>query len=270
MLLLSTSDDYRAHISCVTEAERYEKRTPAKNNGKISPQQQWMDLIQNSVSGAPDSIRSYMTSMARLDNVPRKEKQFRNFTANSLNLRGNRNGAAIVDDIWKYLQQLREKQQKEKEELAATSTSPKATKVCESIASKMAESKDSTKGEDSMQECSSRKRACNHIDDNAKLVATREVTSLCSGANTEHTNKVNDIAKSKLKKKDVKKAMKKALKGAKNNTLSKKELRKAVSHHLGMPNSSHTELKELIKGSLNSSKRQSFLVNGSLITLKVN
>jgi hypothetical protein len=52
--------------------------------------------------------------MAGLDNIPRKEKQFRNFTANSLNLRG-KNGDAVVGEIWKVLNVERERRQAEKE-----------------------------------------------------------------------------------------------------------------------------------------------------------
>lgn len=63
---------------------------------------------------APGPLKGHMRTMAGLDNIPRKEKQFRNFTANSLNLRG-KNGDTIVGEIWNVLKQERERRQAEKE-----------------------------------------------------------------------------------------------------------------------------------------------------------
>ena len=97
----------------MTEVERYEKRAP-KKNGKVPPQQLWMDLIADAIDTAPAHLKHHLRDMASLDNVPRKEKPFRNFTSNSLNLRG-KNGDATVSEIWSYLKEIREKQQQRKE-----------------------------------------------------------------------------------------------------------------------------------------------------------
>ena len=56
-----------------------------------------------------------MDQLATLDNVPRKEKQFRNFTVNSLRLRGP-NAEKIKDEIWKHLSKVREDEKQKKEE----------------------------------------------------------------------------------------------------------------------------------------------------------
>lgn len=58
-----------------------------------------------------------MDQLAMLENVPRKEKQFRNFTVNSLRLKGP-NGEKVKGDIWALLVKVRddEKQKKEEEE----------------------------------------------------------------------------------------------------------------------------------------------------------
>lgn len=88
--------------------ERYEKRAP-KKNGKVPPQQLWMELIADSIPMAPTLLQSYIRTMSTLDNVPRKEKPFYNFTANSLNLK-NKHGSGIVSEIWKYLSDCRRNQ----------------------------------------------------------------------------------------------------------------------------------------------------------------
>jgi hypothetical protein len=97
----------------MTEAERYEKSLyrPSKKQQKRNPQEQWMDLIERSVENSPADLKSYMAHLASLGNVPRKEKQFRNFTANSLNLRGKQSDT--VNQIWKFLTQTRERERLE-------------------------------------------------------------------------------------------------------------------------------------------------------------
>ena len=54
-----------------------------------------------------------MEELSSLDNVPRKEKAFRNFASNSLRLRGN-HGSNIVDTIWAHLCKVRQESQEEK------------------------------------------------------------------------------------------------------------------------------------------------------------
>lgn len=94
----------------MTEAERYEKTLYRPNNKKgkkRNPQEEWMDLIQRAGgNAAPDHLKQFLTNLAMLDNVPRKEKQFRNFTSNSLNhLRGR---GDIVGEVYKYLSNMRQ------------------------------------------------------------------------------------------------------------------------------------------------------------------
>jgi len=107
-------DDYRSHTSCISEAERYEKKLakPKKRN----PQEDWMLLIENCASHAPSHLRHYISTMSSLDNIPRKEKQFVNFASNSLQLRGS--NKKIVDEIWNFLKQEREKCIAEKQKQA--------------------------------------------------------------------------------------------------------------------------------------------------------
>jgi len=105
-------DDYRMHTSCITESEKYEGQFgKKKNKHKRNPQDEWMDIVTTCGTSAslPSSMHGYFATMGLLDNIPRKEKQFRNFTANSLKLRGHQ--TAIVDEIWTILNTEREKRQ---------------------------------------------------------------------------------------------------------------------------------------------------------------
>lgn len=107
-------DDFRSHTSCVSEAERYEKTVYKgnKKSAKINPQEAWMDLIAEASESAPPALQSYMRRLSELDNVPRKEKPFRNWAANSLNLRGQQ--TLIAGNLWTFLSELREKDQLER------------------------------------------------------------------------------------------------------------------------------------------------------------
>ena len=78
-----------------------------------------MELIRDSIASAPGPLKHYLETMAGLDNVPRKEKQFRNFTTNSLNLSNNKGGENIVSGIWNHLKGLREKQLAERAQAQA-------------------------------------------------------------------------------------------------------------------------------------------------------
>lgn len=92
--------------------ERYEKRDPAKRKAaKQTPQEAWMELLSGSIEGAPTHLRSHLSEISARDNVPRKEKQFRNFVANSMRI-----SKSTMDQIWNYLKQLKDKQQAAKEE----------------------------------------------------------------------------------------------------------------------------------------------------------
>ena len=82
---------------------------------KMSAQEAWTLLIADGVGTAPPAIRPNLERLAMLDNVPRKEKQFRNFAANSLSMRRSE-AEEMAGEIWKHLSQLREEQKKANED----------------------------------------------------------------------------------------------------------------------------------------------------------
>jgi hypothetical protein len=74
----------------------------------MTPQETWTDIINESMKDCPPTIASFIRNLSSCENVPRKEKAFRNFAANSLKLRGP-NGDAVITSIWKHLNFTRDK-----------------------------------------------------------------------------------------------------------------------------------------------------------------
>jgi hypothetical protein len=211
---------------------------------KVTPQQAWMDLITSSVDSAPPNLRDFMQALTHLDNVPRKEKQFRNFASNSLNLRGNKNGDSIVGEIWGLLKRLRDEQVKAKAEVAAKVLAKK------NIAkAKAAENKESSESDsdDSSNDGEKQKEAAN--------TKTKAPVSV-----SETSETTTDV-------KSVKKAMKSVLKKSKDHSLTVKHLRKAVGLRLGV--SQKDTLKKFVTKNLESSSKQKFVLKGKIVTLQI-
>ena len=74
-----------------------------------------MEIIhESSLSNCPSGVASYLQNLSSYDNVPRKERAFRNFASNSLKLRGS-NGEAIITSIWNHLSFVRQERLKAQE-----------------------------------------------------------------------------------------------------------------------------------------------------------
>ncbi len=236
--VIYTSDDYRGHTSCISEAERYEKsiyKGPKKNdisNRKLTPQETWMSIISESLKSCPPSLTSYIETITSFENVPRKEKPFRNFASNSLKLYGH-DGEAIITSLWKHFSAVRQKQTEKKEE-----------------------SKKS-------QSCEENNKKSHSVDEEEK--------------NSQKSLSVNDEGKNSSKslgksgsipdKKAVSKAIKKALKTAPKHELEFKKLRKMVKADESFQSNSmgKVEWKKIIKESIMSKK--SLKLDGKMVTL---
>jgi cell growth-regulating nucleolar protein len=102
-------DTYRAHTSCVSEAQRYEGklyRAP-KDKKKKNPQEVWNEIIETAVEEvvkAPPHLQSFVNNLGSYGNVPRNQKKFTNFAKNSLNVRNDK----TIDELWGYLSTLQE------------------------------------------------------------------------------------------------------------------------------------------------------------------
>ena len=92
-----------------------------------------MEIINEALISSPPALISHLESLSTYDNVPRKEKAFRNFASNSLRLRGG-NSASIVESIWNHLNSIRQAKIKAKEE--AQEDTKKDNVICISIPTK--------------------------------------------------------------------------------------------------------------------------------------
>ena len=99
-------NDYDMHISCVSEAEKYEKSLYKGKKVKLNPQDAWMQLISlaaSKSSSAPTDVKPYLERLSEQSNVPRNKKKFCNFIKNSMSLRNDK----LIDKIWSHLESVR-------------------------------------------------------------------------------------------------------------------------------------------------------------------
>lgn len=223
-----SSDDYRAHVSCVSEAERYEKTVYKgnKKNSKKNPQEAWKDLITEASDYAPPALQAYMQRLAELDNVPRKEKPFRNWAANSLSLRGKQ--TTIVESLWKFLSELRAKDQASRN---------------------MADNDEKRGNVGSL--------VVNQIDDVSKTEREKIETTSAPGV-CDSTD---------LSSKSIRKTLKKVLKKAPNRSMKIKALRTAIEVQLGIKKTMRKKLKALFSQEIQV-ETEKIVVDGKVVTLK--
>jgi hypothetical protein len=216
----------------MTEVERYETKGKANKNTKVSPQQQWMDLLASSVDSCPAHLKHHFQTMASLDNVPRKEKQFRNFAQNSLHLH-SRDSENILTEIWKYLMAVKEQQRDDKQ----------ATKDKQLTANVV-----------------NKQSPIHEIAEEVSQAKPDDITT------TNQAPEQRSNSSDNLTSETVKKAMKCVLKDAKDNVLPIKKLRKTLRKNLGISKSGKDQLKHLVKANLTASK---FIVKDKTVRLQV-
>jgi len=232
-------DDYRAHTSCITEAERYEKtvyKGPRKNetNRKLTPQERWMAIIREALDTAPASLKPYFEQIVDLDNVPRKEKQFRNFASNSLRVHG-RDGDSILTSIWKHIDGVKQevvlRKAKEDKELKAKTL----IEASQEVKSKEEDNREGNNPDSDSDETT---------DGNSKEVNSKKSTSVDS-------------------QKLVKKSMVKTLKKHPNRQIKMKELRKILLKNSAFDKS--TMKKTILQVLTDNPKKM--VLDGKIITL---
>jgi hypothetical protein len=195
-----------------------------------------MVLIADSVEKAPVRLQSHLSAMVSFANVPRNAKAFRNFTANSLNLRGKQ-GDAVVTDLWDFLQKVRNEHKKETNTETTCVGSNQKAGPSQQPAPSSSERTSSETNNTAVPESSQSK-----IDDKAKQ----------NSATT----------KPEVDKKTVRKAMKRMLK--KHKSLTVKVLRKEVRVKLGYV--SKSQIKDLVRAELGD--KDLFTVEGKTIRLR--
>jgi hypothetical protein len=218
----------------LTEVERYETKGKGKgSNKKKSPQEMWMDILAEAGPEAPAHLRHYMSDVSTRDNVPRKEKQFKNFVANSMKIPKH-----TVQEIWDFL-----KQRKEEEQQRQTAAKEQIQKA----------EKEQTKIEEVL------------TDGDAESVDSAEAVQ-ADPAETTLKQSENAVDVKLPSPDEVKKAMKKILKKEKDNAMPLKSLRKAVCSKYGMEKKGKKQMKKLLTDNLSAKK---FVVDGKVVRLKI-
>lgn len=255
-------DDYRQHTSCITEAERYEKSVykgpksipnsnGKKNGAKLNPQDQWTNLIVYAAehyNGDSPTLLKLFQQLSSYTNVPRKEKQFRNFTINSLNLKDYGKSTAnseLVGEMWNYLSKLREDERKAKEDADK--------KIKEEQ-----EAKKKKKEEEEKEQQKDKEKATKSKKDKSK-------SSSSSSSSSKTTT-----GKSTIPEKKVVKAMKKILKKSPKQQLKMKKLQKKMEKKLKEETAQidSDELKQLIQSQIDIASNNMKL-DGKIVTLVV-
>ena len=82
-------DDFEAHVTCVSEAEKYEKSLHVPKKVKTNPQDLWIAIIEKAVENlksAPIELQPHLQRIQEFSNIPRNKNKFTNFCKNSLRL----------------------------------------------------------------------------------------------------------------------------------------------------------------------------------------
>jgi len=100
-----TGDEYKKHLTCVSEAQRYQgalyNASEKENKGALK-QGSWMDNVRaaaEEVSGNA-ALKNLLVRISDNDNVPRKRAKFLNFIKNSMRIHNQR----IVEQAWEAIE----------------------------------------------------------------------------------------------------------------------------------------------------------------------
>ncbi|XP_020503626.2 cell growth-regulating nucleolar protein [Labrus bergylta] len=95
-------DDYKNHIKCVSEDQKYGgKGFEAKANKGDVKQQQWIQRVHEAMNkpGVSAKLKDVLRQVSAYDNVPRKKAKFQNWMRNSLKI-GN---TSLHEEVWEIL-----------------------------------------------------------------------------------------------------------------------------------------------------------------------
>ncbi|NXC20600.1 LYAR protein, partial [Corythaeola cristata] len=92
-------DDYKEHVKCVSEDQKYGgKDFEAKTNKGDAKQQEWIQKIHE-VMKKPNispKVRNILEQMRAFDNIPRKKVKFQNWMKNSLRI----TDSTLQEQVW--------------------------------------------------------------------------------------------------------------------------------------------------------------------------
>lgn len=199
-------NDYAAHTTCISEAEKYEKSLYKAKPGANKPKAQdiWTALIEDIVaesSQAPPSVRPFLERLSSLSNVPRNKKKFINFSRNSLNIRSD----AVLEDMWNFLEKVRV--QKEGATAAPVAAAPSSSSTSAAAAPEETQLPTETTEEKKSKKDKKRKHDDDEVEPEAsskKSKLTEESTGLVSETVEEDSEKKSKKDKKKKDKKEKK------------------------------------------------------------------
>lgn len=97
-------DDYKEHIKCVSEEEKYSgkdwKPKPGANKGE-QKQNSWIEQVHNAISKSSNNprLQQLLETLKDFSNIPRKKGKFENFLQNSVRIRDSN----LVTKAWDVL-----------------------------------------------------------------------------------------------------------------------------------------------------------------------
>lgn len=95
-------DDYKTHIKCISEDQKYGgKGYEAKTNKGDVKQQQWLQKVHEAMNkpGVSAKLRDVLQQVSTYDNVPRKKAKFQNWMKNSLKIPN----PSLQEEVWNIL-----------------------------------------------------------------------------------------------------------------------------------------------------------------------
>ncbi|NXF72675.1 LYAR protein, partial [Sclerurus mexicanus] len=108
-------DDYKEHVKCVTEDQKYGgKGFEGKTNKGDAKQQEWIQKIHE-VMKKPNispKVRNILEQMRAFDNIPRKKVKFQNWIKNSLKI----TDSTLQDQVWGVFSEATRNTSNEKEQ----------------------------------------------------------------------------------------------------------------------------------------------------------
>uniref|UniRef100_A0A3Q0R2H8 Cell growth-regulating nucleolar protein n=1 Tax=Amphilophus citrinellus TaxID=61819 RepID=A0A3Q0R2H8_AMPCI len=95
-------DDYKTHIKCISEDQKYGgKGYEAKASKGDMKQQQWLQKVHEAMNkpGVSAKLRDVLQQLSTYDNVPRKKAKFQNWMKNSLKIVN----PSLQEEVWNIL-----------------------------------------------------------------------------------------------------------------------------------------------------------------------
>jgi len=96
-------NEFESHIKCISEAQKYMGKLYQADSSKRegAKQDDWLTSVSEALTNYQGPLRYLVDRLQAYDNIPRKQKAFENFVANSLNLKRDPN---TVTKLWQIVE----------------------------------------------------------------------------------------------------------------------------------------------------------------------